>query len=333
MTARKTIYRIPDLKPDSEEIETYFKNAQGWKGPEQSKNRIGSALLLSGLVKQQVEDIFEAGMAMWKEIGTGDNRMADLDYRCDDMLKLRAEIETALRDRFAEVFEKRCRSLAEEEFIQERVPGMVVYRTWHTWSRKERKPVFRRRDPTGAGADQQGAQNVDDEVSKDPKPTVEHVDLTVEDTVVTQEGGVDHGSPTASSTSSLFSNLLSTFSPPTQPTYTPPILEIYSSKDQDELLRLNMKYLTDESTTQSTFTPSFDKLESQMREHPLVADWPDKLLFIHVDGKDKNTFVFNQATLDTAFKEWMWKESKLRAFRLYINEFDGAGRPPRIVLR
>ena len=330
---RKIRYNVPDLSSSPGDAETYFTKANKWTAGEHSFSRIGSALIASDVKIKQLEQIFRAAMAIWKREGTVNNKIVVLHGADEVIQDLKAQVKDELVFMFPEVFGKRCRGEEEETFVSERAPLGIAYRAWHTWSRKERKRAARRGNQTDStGGQQIGLGLGSKSSSAAAMGTVSDASLGDTITVLRRGQGVNLNNQTPQ----VGYNVLSGNQPSSMPRpVSAPrssIVEIYSAKDHDELLRLGLQHLSN-SDNQSTSTPSFAILESQLREHPLLANWPHKLLFIHVYNKDRNAFVFNQATLDTAFNEWKCKESEAGAFRLYVNDVEGTGRPSKIVTK
>jgi hypothetical protein len=338
MWARKTRYNIPELK-SAEESEAYFESAIKWKGGQMSKSRIGSAMQAAGVKATKVDEIFEFAAELWEEIsersagaGLKKSMLAGFEYRSENLKGLRKEVDTRLRSAFQDVFgnsEAEGADIGEEQkrFIFGRAVGMVVYRTWHDWSRKVRKRDQRRagkKAPKG----KQTAEGVQDQATRDRSITAMD---GVEDNNLPAQGTTDGQDRDSSSLSS--EAFRSSTSPAPGPTYCPHILEVYSQKDDTELLRIDVKHLLAEVNSepdidmdsepdiQAAATPSFEKLETQLREHPLagLSELSKKLFFLHKHSDDRNTPIFNQATFATAFEEWKCQDTEEgRPFRLCL---------------
>ena len=336
----------------------YFKVANGWNGPEQSKSRIGPALQAAGVTAKQVEKLFEVGTASWKQLSLSANvdLVMDLKYNTNEAAEFKVIVAMHLRRQFPEVFERQSRGEEEEKFINDRAPAMITYRTWHYWSRNERKRIFR----NGAGdmgtgtmpiainggdtASTMIAGDVSNTTSFSDRERSAAINSTGYDNVTTGSPGTEsfgHDSQDSASYYKQVSSATSTASSVDTVVERPLIIEIHSAEDRGELLRVDIKHILNDNkgredpVDESSSLPNFERLRALLRDHPLVSTVSDDLLFIHVYAKDKNAFVFDQATLETAFEEWKWAWSGSRQveFRLYVvSVIECFDKPPKIKL-
>ena len=320
MKFRRTLYKVPILITHTE-FEAYFTTANKWKGSELSKSRIGSALRVAGVTEDTIEHIFDAGATAWKTVGGADELTANLDFRCKTVEDLRQNVEDRLREEFHDVFEKDCDGEEQMCFHRERVVDMIVYRTWHDWSRK-----IRRQNEKLAGGNVRISRRKSDGIDvfdgNGGSPGTESTDT---DTLSVS------GTPTKSNINTkAFTNACkkspgNSASPAFDLDDQWILIEVNSLEDNDQLLRVYLKCVSlngeNETDPNSALRPSFAKLEAEVRKHPFITV-PETLLFVHVYDTDQTAFVFSQATLETAFVEWKASADfgATRTFQLCIGD-------------